>query len=217
MRLGIAIPCFNKHISQLMALLMTIEGQTRLPDAVSISCSSTKAIEFPELKGYSFPIQLSFFEGRKNTAENRNLAFKRFADMDAISFFDADDLMHPQRLEFIELALNKGADIVLHNYTMNEVKQFELYETANIIYDQLAKAPSGCAYLKTQWDAPIHHSQVTVRRPVLNRVQFNEEGAYERREDSIFCGQVLSLPDIRSAYISEQLSYYKESRSLEPV
>jgi len=217
MRLGIAIPCFNKHISQLLTLLMTIEGQTRLPDAVSISCSSTKPIEFPELKGYSFPIQLSLFEGRKNTAENRNLAFKRFADMDAVSFFDADDLMHPQRLEFFELALNKGADIVLHNYTTNDVNQFELYETANIIYDQLARAPSGCAILKIQGDAPIHHSQVTVRRAVLNRVQFNEERAYERREDSIFCGQVLSLPDIRNAYISEQLSYYKESRSLEPV
>uniref|UniRef100_A0A6C0JZ84 Glycosyltransferase 2-like domain-containing protein n=1 Tax=viral metagenome TaxID=1070528 RepID=A0A6C0JZ84_9ZZZZ len=217
MRIGIAIPCFNKHISQLLTLLKTIEAQTRLPDAVSISCSSTKAIEFPELKGYSFPIQLSLFEGRKNTAENRNLAFKRFADMDAISFFDADDLMHPQRLEFIELALNKGADIVLHNYTLNEVKQFELYETANIIYDQLAKAPSGCAILKIQTDAPIHHSQVTVRRPVLNRVQFNEERSYERREDSIFCGQVLSLPDIRNAYISEQLSYYKESHSLVAV
>jgi hypothetical protein len=217
MRLGIAIPCFNKHISQLLTLLTTIEGQTRKPDAVSISCSSTKSIEFPELKGYSFPIQLSLFEGRKNTAENRNSAYKQFADMDAISFFDADDLMHPQRLEFIELALNKGADIVLHNYTTNDVNQFELYETANIIYDQLAKAPSGCAILKIQGDAPIHHSQVTVRRAVLNRVQFNEERPYERREDSIFCGQVLSLPDIRNAYISEQLSYYKESRSLEPV
>jgi len=217
MRLGIAIPCFNKHISQLLTLLMTIEGQTRKPDAVSISCSSTKSIEFPELKGYSFPIQLSLFEGRKNTAENRNIAFKQFADMDAISFFDADDLMHPQRLEFIELALNKGADIVLHNYTMEDAKQFELYETANIIYDQLARAPSGCAILKIQGDAPIHHSQVTVRRAVLNRVQFNEERSYERREDSIFCGQVLALPDIRNAYISEQLSYYKENCSLEPV
>jgi len=216
MRLGIAIPCYNNHIPHLLTLLETIENQTRKPDCVSISCSSTQADEFPSLTNYSFPIKVAIFPGRKNTAENRNIAFKAFADVDAVSFFDADDLMHPQRLEFIELALEKGTDIVLHNYTMNEVKQFVLYETANIIYDQLAKASSGCAYLKTQWDAPIHHSQVTVRRSVLNTVQFNEEKAYERREDSIFCGHVLALPTVRSAYISEQLSYYKESRSLLP-
>jgi len=217
MRLGIAIPCFNKHISQLMTLLTTIEGQTRKPDGVAISCSSTKSNEFPELKGYSFPIHVALFEGRKNTAENRNIAYKQFADMDAVSFFDADDIMHPQRLEFIELALNKGADIVLHNYNIDKAKQFEVYETANIIYDQLAKSRSGCAYLKIQWNAPIHHAQVTVRRPVLNRVQFNEEKAYERREDSNFCGKVLVLPGIRNAYISEQLSYYREGHSLEAV
>ena len=215
MRLGIAIPCYNKHIPQLLVLLESIEKQTRKPDGVSICCSSTA--KFPPLTGYSFPIYTTLFESRKNTAENRNIAFKRFADMDAISFFDADDIMHPQRLEFIELALEKGVDIVLHNYTMNEVTQFEFYDSANIIYDQLAKAPSGCAYLKTQWDAPIHHSQVTVRRSVLNTVQFNEHQDYERREDAIFCGHVLALPTIRSAYISEQLSYYKESRSLVPV
>jgi len=217
MRLGIAIPCYNKHIPQLLTLLESIENQTRKPDGVSICCSSTKSNEFPVLKDYGFPIHIAIMEGRKNTAENRNIAFKRFADMDAISFFDADDIMHPQRLEFIELALEKGADIVLHNYTMKEVKQFELYETANIIYGQLAKAPSGCAYLKTQWNAPIHHSQVTVRRSILNTVQFNEEGSYERREDAVFCGQVLALQTIQSAYISEELSYYKESRSLLPV
>jgi glycosyltransferase involved in cell wall biosynthesis len=217
MRLGIAIPCYNKHIPQLLILLKTIEEQTRKPDGVSISCSSTKAEEFPSLTGYSFPIQITLFEERKNTAENRNIAFRRFVDMDVVSFFDADDLMHPQRLEFIELALQKDADIVLHNYTMEEVKQFELYETANIIYNQLAKAPSGCAYLKTQRDAPIHHSQVTVKRHILNAVRFNEEPAYERREDSIFCGLVLALPTVQSAYISEQLSYYKESHSLVPV
>ena len=213
MRIGIAIPCYNKHIPRLIALLKTIESQTRKPDAVSISCSSTKAIEFPELTEYSFPIYTTLFEERKSPSWNRNIASRRFADMDAISFFDADDLMHPQRLEFIELALNKGAEIVLHNYTMNEVKQFEIYETANIIYGQLARAPSGCAYLKVQGDAPIHHSQVTVRRPILNQIEFSEEMAIQLKEDAIFCGDILALPGIQNAYISEKLSHYEPSRS----
>lgn len=213
MRIGIAIPCFNKHISQLLTLLGTIEAQTRLPDAVSISCSSTKPDEFPPLTEYSFPIYTTLFEERKSPSWNRNIASRRFVDMDAISFFDADDLMHPQRLEFIELALNKGAEIVLHNYTMNEVKQFEIYETANIIYGQLARAPSGCAYLKVQGNAPIHHSQVTVRRAILNRVEFSEEMAIQLKEDAIFCGDILALPGIQNAYISEKLSHYEPSRS----
>jgi hypothetical protein len=151
---------------------------------------------------------------RKNTAENRNIAW-RALDTDAISFFDADDRMHVQRLEFVERAL-LNADIVLHSFSEKNETQFTIYPHSEIIYNVLQRAPSGCAQFKDRmlWNKRIHHSQVTVVRPVLEQVQFNERREYERREDAIFCGLALTLPSYRNAYIANSLSYYAPSESL---
>jgi glycosyltransferase involved in cell wall biosynthesis len=212
MRIGVAIPCYDKHIPHLLLLLEDLKKQTRKPDVVAISCSSTET--FPPLVNYGFPIQVITTKERKNTAENRNIAW-RALDTDAISFFDAGDRMHPQRLEFVERAL-QNADIVLHSFSEKNETQFTLYPHSEIIYNVLQQAPSGCAQFKnrTLWGKRIHHSQVTVVKNVLHQVQFNERRDYERREDANFCGLALALPSYRNAYIANSLSYYEPSASL---
>jgi len=210
MRIGIAIPCYDKHIPHLLLLLEDLKKQTRPPDAVAISCSSTET--FPPLVNYGFPIQVIITKERRNTAENRNIAW-RALDTDAISFFDADDRMHPQRLECVERAL-LNAEIVLHSFSQKNETQFMIYSKCNIIYNELEQAPSGCAQFKKLWDRQIHHSQVTVVKNVLHQVQFNEQSEYERCEDAIFCGLALALPSYRNAYIANSLSYYEPSASL---
>ena len=98
MRIGVAIPCFIKHIPQCLQLLDALEYQTRRPDEVVVSCSSTD--EFPH-KEYSYPIKILVTEKKQNTSTNRNCAAREL-QTDIICFFDADDEMHPQRLEVIE-------------------------------------------------------------------------------------------------------------------
>ena len=98
MRIGVAIPCFIKHIPQCLQLLDALEYQTRRPDEVVVSCSST--IEFPH-KEYSYSIKILVTEKKQNTSTNRNCAAREL-QTDIICFFDADDEMHPQRLEVIE-------------------------------------------------------------------------------------------------------------------
>ena len=98
MRIGVAIPCFIKHIPQCLQLLDALEYQTRRPDEVVVSCSSTA--EFPH-KEYSYPIKILVTEKKQNTSTNRNCAAREL-QTDIICFFDADDEMHPQRLEVIE-------------------------------------------------------------------------------------------------------------------
>lgn len=212
MRIGIAIPCYDKHIPHLLLLLEDLKKQTRLPDAVAISCSST--LDFPALPNYGFPIQVITTKERKNTAENRNIAW-RALDTDVISFFDADDRMHFQRLEFVEQAL-QNAEIVLHSFSEKNETQFIIYPQSEIRYHVLERAPSGCAQFKdrTLWNKRIHHSQVTVVKNVLHQVQFNERPEYERREDANFCGLALTLPSYRNAWIANSLSYYAPSASL---
>ena len=108
MRLGVAIPCFIKHIDHCYKLLDSINEQSRLPDQVIVSCSSSKPEDFVK-REYKFPLTVITSEERKNSAQNRNIAASKL-DTDVISFIDADDIMHPQRLEVIENAFKHGAN-----------------------------------------------------------------------------------------------------------
>lgn len=209
MRLGVAIPCYKYHIPVLKRCLDSIEQQTRKPDEVVVVCSSAKDSDLP-VYNYSFPLRIVTRPERRNAAENRNRAAKELTT-DIVSFFDCDDTMHPQRMECIADAFRTtGCDICLHSfYEKEEVqKQFLHIQTPTTILSQLRRAPSGCAVLEGDASARIHHSQVSVTRFILSRIQFKEDIRHERREDAIFCGDVLSIPGVQSIYICDPLSKY---------
>jgi len=210
MRIGVAIPCYIGHIEHLRTLLDSIAKQTRLPDKVVVSCSSTA--EMPsDFSKYDFDLQIICNPARKNTAENRNIATNQLLDADIISFFDADDIMHPQRLEFIEQAFLGGADIVLHNYD-TEQSQFILYETCNISYNSLCQCYSGCIrHINWNQNDHIHHAQVSVKREIFEQVQFDEGPTGIGKEDCVFCWSAFACPNIKNAYISNKLSLYLPS------
>ena len=210
MQIGVAIPCYIGHIEQLQVLLESISNQTRLPDKVIVSCSSTT--ELPDLPKYNFELNIIFEPSVKNPSQNRNIA-ARHLDTDIITFFDADDIMHPQRIEFIEQAFWEGADIVLHNFETNSSK-FSLYDSCNISYNTLRQCESGCIR-PIIWNAHdlIHHAQVSVKREIFEQVQFDEGPTGIGREDCIFCWSAFSIPNIKNAYISNKLSLYLPSET----
>jgi glycosyltransferase involved in cell wall biosynthesis len=221
MSIGVAVPCYNKHIPRLFELLDSIEKQTIKPKKVCISCSSTREDEFVEaLSKYSFPTKVIITEGKKNAAENRNTALNHLLELDYITFMDADDIMHPQRIEILLKAFKENdADIILHNYqdqNDSELFQFKkiVDEDISIKINSLQTHWSGCVehidYYKYQ-DEKIHHSQVSVKREVVDYVKFPEESEYTRREDCIFCFKVFQLPNMKNVYIANKLSYYNPS------
>jgi len=211
--IGIAIPCYNGHIQKLIECLDSINAQTRKPDVVSISCSSTKPDEFPLLRNYGFAIIVSTCTERKNAAENRNIAARRLTT-DYISFFDADDNMHPQRIEGIMVAFSEPCDIVLHSFYMDEevLLPYKRIESFTIRRNMLRQAPSGCLIIYD--NASIHHSQVSVRREIYEYSPFAEEKEYEVREDCVFCYRILGMKGIQSAHISNALSKYVKSLTM---
>ncbi len=154
---------------------------------------------------------------RQNAAQNRNKAalFLRQKAMDIISFFDADDVMHPQRLEFVKFAFyqNQEAKIVLHSYIdENNLKEgFEYYRAPKALNQVCIKAPSGCVIIKDDWQKPIHHSQSSVAAHITQEHPFIEFAELERREDSVFCGNVVAAYPGQNTYIENKLSkYYME-------
>jgi len=158
-------------------------------------------------------LKILVHEERKNAAQNRNIAAAAL-DTDLVSFFDADDTMHPQRLEFIRDSFRKEpCAIVLHSFLENtETTKPFIWNVSPILHkNMLRRAPSGCVVLEGGRSARIHHSQCTVEKTILSKVQFKENSIYERREDALFCGDILALPGIQSVYLENQLSkYYME-------
>ena len=209
MKVGVAIPCYAGHLDKLHKLLDSINNQTRLPDKVVVSCSST--IDQAVFPSYKFPFEIVYDEEKKNTAQNRNIAAHRLLDKDFISFIDADDIMHPQRIEFIERAFEGGADIVLHNFENYEdgadIKPMSLFDTCNIYYNTMHRSGGMITHKKT-YIGDIHHAQVSVKTDIYCYIEFNESEEFVIKADCVFCWYVFSLENITDAYISNKLSAY---------
>jgi glycosyltransferase involved in cell wall biosynthesis len=226
MRLGVVIPCYKPHLPKLLRLFESIAAQTVAPECVVVACSSVFATDIGEglvAAAAALGVVWVLSPERRNAAENRNagLAVALARGVDAVTFIDADDVMHPQRCEALHAALcgvggPGAADLVLHDYwdsPADLARPFTSYSEFPVEYDCLARAPSGCAIHRGDWRRRVHHSQVTVTRRVLEAVTFPEGAEYERREDAVFCGNALGLSRFRSAYIPLPLSKYDAAGS----
>lgn len=212
MKVGVAIPCYKKHIPHLVKLLMSLEKQTYKPDEVVVSCSSCKPEDIPVIS-VSFPLRILTTEMSQNCATNRNKAANALTT-DCLLFFDADDEMHPQRLEILRnLFMETRCDILLHNFWIqDETKQeFSSISKPYTELNVLRRAPTGCAVVEDRWGLRIAHGHVSVSAFVFGRIQFKEDPGNERRDDAIFCGDILNMPGVQSVYIHDSLSKYYPS------
>ena len=211
MKIGVAVPCYIGHIPRLYELLDSIENQTVLPTKVVVSCSSTS--ECPLIKEYSFPLEIICCEHKMNPSQNRNIASSKLLDMDYITFIDADDIFHSRKIEILlKVIEDYGVDVLLHNYSRTHLEPIDNI----IVRNSLVKAPSGCI---THSDCDdriyrLHHSEITVKRYILDKVSFPEEIEFLGREDCVFCYRVFSLPNITHRYIQNELSLYIFSDSM---
>lgn len=214
MKIGVAVPCYYGHIGHLTNLLDSIENQSCKPDKVVVSCSSTK--ELFETKKYSFLLEIIITEEHKNAAQNRNIAASRLNDMDYITFIDADDIMHPQRIEILLKTFQEtDCDIILHNFLMND-SNFNHIDNIDIRINELIQCYTGCIrhldFYKYQSQS-IHHSQSSIKQHIFDIIKYPEEKEYARKEDCVFCYRIFSIPNIKNVYISNQLSLYKPSNT----
>ena len=224
--MGVAIPAYFGHIEPLINLLDSIQNQTIIPEKVVVSCSSTKETDFDffseKSKHYSFNLQIITSEEKKCAAQNRNIAASSLSDMDYITFIDADDIMHPQRIEILlKVFQDNDSDIILHNFLDCEIYDNDLFKKIenknfNIRINSLARCYSGCITHKNHnyiLINKIHHGHVSIKQYIFDIVQFPEEPEFYTKEDCIFCYRVFSLPNIKDSYIVNELTYYKPSNT----
>ena len=213
--IGVAIPCYQGHLAVLGNLLESIEGQSRKPDVVIVSCSSSPSSVNPYLsKKYSFPLHIIFHSEKKNAAENRNIAAS-YLTTNVITFIDADDTMHPQRLAIIETCFTKYPHIaiLMHNCNMNPNEPFEHYQHLDCFqFNRLFQCPNGSTqHIDYLYMDVIHNGQPSVPRDVFASMPFDETPASHGKEDTVFCTRIITRFPEQTAYCPYQLSGYTPS------
>jgi len=213
--IGVAIPCYKGHLGVLPHLLDSMEAQTRKPDRVVISCSSTEPSDMTlTLDSYSYPIEMILHSEKKNAAENRNCAADHLTT-DILTFMDADDIMHPQRLEVIDTCFTKypNVKILLHHYEMDTNATLPRYENLDCFhFNRLFRCPHGSTqHADYAYQAIIHNGQPSVPREVFGLIRFDESPQAYMKEDTLFCTNVISTFPQHTAYCPYKLSTYVPS------
>ena len=213
--IGVAIPCYYGHIQQLMNLLSDINKQSKLPDMVEVSLSSTDQGLIDKYLNnstivFNYPMHIQVTSESLNPAQNRNIAMSKL-NTDIISFFDADDVMHPQRLQHIHKVFLKFPEVglVLHSYYQNEhmnlVDEPDPQVMINVIRHNYPSTPTG-----KDLDLPIHNAHTNINTKVIGKQLFNEDIVFKFREDSEYNSRLLR-DGVKCAYINAKLSLYYPS------
>ena len=121
---AVCIPLIGSHIKFLKRCLGAIKSQTRKPDQIHISVSSCSEDQVKEItaivNALNISINLHSDSASLLAGANRNRAAAEAVKMGAtlLFFFDADDIMHPQRIEIIARYFEEKKEItgILHRF-----------------------------------------------------------------------------------------------------
>ena len=113
--IGIGIPCISRDLKFFQKVLDSIVKQTLTPIEVVISLSNVfiEDIRFFKtilLKYSTIKFKTFITKNKQNASQNRNIILKYFHSQDKfeiLSFIDADDEMHSQRLKIISKSFKK--------------------------------------------------------------------------------------------------------------
>jgi glycosyltransferase involved in cell wall biosynthesis len=156
------------------------------------------------------PITILYWKRRVVQAENRNIAAKQLGT-DVIAFIDADDLMHPRRLEFILEAFQQTqCDVIVHGYQNSKYANdmtFDEEPELNITDEVVVKNPTQPGCMLESGSQSFHHAHIGITKDAFSRVQYPIEERYYRIEDSIYLSSLLQN-GMKIRYIDNKLSHY---------
>ena len=212
--IGVAIPCYSGHAHLLNSLLENIYNSTVKPAQIAVSCSSWNKDEEQAGLYKDIPIKIKYSKRQINQAENRNIA-AGLLDTELISFIDADDLMHPQRIEYIIKAFQQSSfDVIYHNFDgqgddhyndpFGEIGQLKL---SNNAFEVDPNNKLGIVLKGYENGVGCHNAHLTVKRKIMKRFKFDENWEVYRSEDSLFT-RMLVENKVPCGYIDNKLSRY---------
>lgn len=137
-RIGLCVPCTHGHFNVVFQYLFrTICAQTVAPHCVVVSVSelpNRAKLDAFDTSGCPCPIEFLCEPKKLLAGANRNRAAARAVELGAtvLSFIDADDLMHPRRVEVVRDMFVKHPTCVglIHSFCPGRKADKELYSGA---------------------------------------------------------------------------------------
>lgn len=211
--IGIVVPCHKPHIPLLGRLLWSINNQTRLPDMVIVSCSSSEGSDILYKEDdYKFPLKIYTHSERLNAAQNRNFGSRQI-NTDIISYFDCDDIMHPQRVEIIYKAFIQYPEmkLLIHSLQLSPTNfNFIKYDMDAINFEkaELYVCRWGSICHKRDYKIGIMNSGCSISRKIFDEIQYSEIPEHIGKEDTLFNAAIINKYSDNVFYCNCDLTWY---------
>lgn len=177
----IGVPCIPEDIEKLENLVKNINKQTKQPLEIIISLSETninkgRQIETKLNKHSNVPIKIITSENKKFAGENRNTVIEN-TNGNIIAFVDADDTMHPKRIEIIDKIFKdekiKGNDPIgiLHGYHIKETgfdTNYKIWDGKKLYNYHKNHPPTKerTHLLNDTWEENIQHGHIVIKKNI---------------------------------------------------
>ena len=190
--ISFCITCYHKDYYYLSIVLEQIKELTELPDEIVIASSglSDNQLTHPpclEINDQKIPIIVVNTPNTQRPGWVRNTG-GAVSNMDIVLFFDIDDIIHPQKLQWVRKIFNEyECDMLVHNYNLPPFQPFIMYEQLDRI-EKINQVASNCVNLRTIHNEGITHGHVTIKRSILAHMKYNEGKSVG--EDGEFCQQI---------------------------
>jgi len=200
MNISLCITSYFQDIKYLQRLIPYIISQTYQPDEILLFCSGIDQI--PQIDNIDLPIKYYTEQMVFTPAQARNFCGTKAAG-ELLIFFDIDDYPHPQKIE-TTIKYIDSYDFLVHSYQTNNtffnpiVKRIETYTN-------LHPNPS-CTNIYCD-NKPIHHAHIAVKKTAFNKIKYNTDKIYYKKEDGKFCQDLLQN-DYRGIYLDYPLVSY---------
>jgi glycosyltransferase involved in cell wall biosynthesis len=225
MKITVVIPCYDKHFQFLFRRLVELHTQTNKPEQVIISLNGCKNIEIERINSLQNKFKKLFQDltiiknqERVPRPEARNLTFDSITG-DIICLCDADDQIHPQRMEITKHFFQKyKISHLLNSYIISECqnkvcnclmcelgkpKKFTNYTNIEkikyILPNELYNINFGADFIRPgvktvlghngKYQILPHHGNCAFTKEVFEKIKFDTN--YPRGQDSLFCQEVL--------------------------
>ena len=216
-KLSFCITSYYRDIHYVERVLNALSHQTAAPYEILIYCSGIKDIQISKditINSKIIPIKTII----DNTPQLQTVARNTCAyhsKGDVVSFFDVDDIPHPQKIEIISAYIN-NYDFLVHSYKTdnNNFSKIDLQKIkyyTNLYIDKNPKSTN----LKVVPDRPIHHGHISLKKNIFNTLTYDDDFYYTKPngqkfcpgEDGRFC-QSLINHNFKGIFIDEPLILY---------
>ncbi len=196
MRISLCIPCSSQHFFYLERLIQTIKQSKIQPDEIVVSASgfgSEQGVLDAETALDRLGVdRFACFLDRHNAAENRNLCYE-MSSGDILSFHDADDLSHPERISMVKSIFDsRQCAHVLTGLSISEPHPTDPYNDEYEVVDLSPLHPTifkdgypACFTHRDFWQfrgvaknynvRPITNGTPTILREVMQEVKYKSD------------------------------------------